>query len=390
MTLELERPAFIPPNRLLLGPGPACVAQSVLKAMGQPTIGHLDPEFIGMMDDLKAGLRQILRTSNDVTFPVSGPGSLGMEMCIANAVQPGTKVIVGINGVFGERMADMVSRYGGEAVAVRFPAGETVAVDDIAAAIAANPDARFLAFVHAETSTGIRSDAEALCVLASRHGLMSIVDTVTSLGGIPVEIDGWGADAVFSGSQKCLSCPPGLSPVSFSDRFVAYVQSRGRHVASWFLDLRTITAYWRSGSGPRAYHHTAPTNALFGLYEGVRRLLDEGLEKSWRRHADLSRRLVSGLGQLGLGVRGGIAWRLPQLTVVTIPDGVDDCDVRRKLLNDFGIEIGAGLGDLAGKVWRIGLMGASAAPENVDRCLYAFRSVLPPVSSGSASSHRLD
>ena len=378
---------FHSPERLLLGPGPACVAGSVLKAQAQPTIGHLDPAFVDMMDELKVALRKVFRTANDITFPVSGPGSLGMEMCIANAVEPGTKVLVAVNGVFGERMPDMISRYGGVSVVVRHAFGETVDPDRLDAAIRAHPDARFLAFVHAETSTGIRSDAAGICRIAARHGIMSIVDTVTSLGGIAVEIDAWDADAAFSGSQKCLSCTPGLSPVTFSDRFVRHVQSRRIPVASWFLDLSTITANWQSGTGSRAYHHTAPTNALFGLHEGLRLLLREGLENAWQRHQELGNRLTSGLEQLGLRVLGDAAWRLPQLTVMEIPPHLGDKSIRSKLLSEFGIEIGGALGDMAGKAWRIGLMGASASPENVERCLEAMQTVLGVSSLGNGQPH---
>lgn len=373
--MSLPSQSFVPPQRLLLGPGPSNVHPRVLAALARPTLGHLDPAFVGMMDEVKTLLRYAFRTENALTIPVSAPGSAGMETCIVNLVEPGDRVIVCINGVFGGRLRENVQRAGGVPIVVEDPFRQPVDVDKVAAAFAANPGVKALAFVHAETSTGARSDAEALCRLAREHGALSIVDAVTSLGGIPLEVDAWGIDAVYSGSQKCLSCPPGLSPVSFSERAVAAVRARTRPVQSWFLDLSLVMAYWQ-GEGARSYHHTAPINMLYGLHEALILLAAEGLEAAWARHADTHVRLRDGLAALGLELIVPEAARLPQLNAVRIPEGVDDLKVRRALLNEHGIEIGAGLGALAGKVWRIGLMGESSRPEAVDRVLAALRAVL--------------
>lgn len=366
---------FVPPARLLLGPGPSNVPQRVLAALARPTIGHLDPAFVGLMDEIKSLLRYAFRTANALTFPVSAPGSAGMEACVVNLVEPGDRVIVCVNGVFGGRMRENVLRAGGVPIVVEDDFGQPVSVDKVEAALKANPGVKALGFVHAETSTGARSDAQALCALAATHGALSIVDAVTSLGGIPLEVDAWGIDAIYSGSQKCLSCPPGLSPVSFSERAVAAVKARRHPVQSWFLDLSLVMNYWQ-GEGARSYHHTAPINMLYGLHESLRMLAEEGLEQAWSRHAENHQRLRAGLDALGLELLVPEAARLPQLNTVRIPAGADDLVVRRALLNEHGIEIGAGLGALAGKVWRIGLMGDSSRPECVDRVLEALRRVL--------------
>jgi len=367
--------SFSPPERLLLGPGPSNVSPRVLASLARPTIGHLDPRFVGMMDELKALLQRAFRTTHRLTLPISAPGSAGMEACFVNLVEPGDTVIVCRNGVFGGRMRENVLRIGARCVLVEDAFGQPVDPAKVEAALKANPGAKALAFVHAETSTGARSDAALLCRLAREHGALSIVDSVTGLGGIPVEVDAWGADAIYSGSQKCLSAPPGLSPLSFSDRAVEALKARKTAVQSWFLDLGLVTAYW-SGEGARTYHHTAPINMLYALQEALLILHEEGLEAAWARHHANHLRLRDGLAAIGLDLLVPEAARLPQLNTVRIPEGADDAGTRRRLLDEFGIEVGAGLGELAGKVWRIGLMGHGSRPENVDRVLGALRTVL--------------
>ncbi len=364
-------PSFHPPDVLLLGPGPSPVPPNVLAALARPTIGHLDPRFIGMMDEIKASLRHAFETNNALTLPVSAPGSAGMETAFVNLVEPGDTVVVCRNGVFGGRMRENVVRAGANAVVVDDAFGTPVDLDKVAAALKANPGAKALAFVHAETSTGVVSDAAALCRLAQEHGVLGIVDAVTSLGGIPVQADAWGADAIYSGSQKCLSAPPGLSPVTFSARAVEAIRARKTPVQSWFLDLGLVMGYWQ-GEGARAYHHTAPINMLYALHEALLGLEAEGLEKAFARHRANHERLRDGLATIGLDLFVAEGARLPQLNAVRIPDGVDEAAVRRRLLQDFSIEIGAGLGELAGKIWRIGLMGAGSTEANVDRVVAAL------------------
>lgn len=366
---------FNPPSRLLMGPGPSDVHPRVLAAMARPTVGHLDPSFVGLMDELKLLLRQVLRTENALTIPVSGPGSVGMEACFVNLVEPGDKVIICENGVFGGRMKSVTERIGGQVVSVKQEWGRAVDPAAVEAALDANPDAKVLAFVHAETSTGALSDAQALCALAQARGVLTIVDAVTSVGGVPLEVDAWGIDALYSGSQKCLSCPPGLSPVTMSERAVAAIQARKAPVSSWFLDMGQVLSYW-SGEGKRAYHHTAPVNALYGLHEALLIVLEEGLEATWARHRAAHEQLVSGLGEMGLDLLVPEAERIPELNAVKIPDGADDAAVRGALLTQHGIEIGAGLGPMAGKVWRIGLMGQSARADKVARVLAALKAEL--------------
>lgn len=366
--------AFLPPRRILMGPGPSDVYPEVLAAQARPTVGHLDPLFVGMMDEVKSLLQYAFQTANPMTVALSAPGSAGMEACFVNLVEPGEKVIVCRNGVFGERMRQNVVRLGAVPVLVDSPWGQPVDPDAVESALKANPDARFLAFVHAETSTGALSDAKTLCALAKRHGCLSIVDAVTSLGGVELRVDEWGVDAVYSGSQKCLSCVPGLSPLSFSPAAVDKLQARQSPVPSWFLDQTLVMAYW--GGGKRSYHHTAPVNALYALHESLRQLAGEGLEAAWQRHRDMHLILRDGLEKLGLKFVVDAAARLPQLNAVYIPEGIDDTAARNRLLQEYNLEIGGGLGDLAGKAWRIGLMGYGARRENVALCLKALESVL--------------
>ena len=367
--------SFHPPQRTLMGPGPSDVSSRVLEAMARPTLGHLDPAFIGMMDELKQLLQYAFQTNNEMTFAVSAPGSAGMECCFVNLVEPGDKVIVCQNGVFGGRMKENIERCGGVPILIEDKWGHAVDVNKVEEAFAAHQDAKFLAFVHAETSTGACSDAQALCAIAKRYGALSIVDAVTSLAGSPLKVDEGGIDAIYSGSQKCLSAPPGLSPVSFSDAAAEVIRNRKSKVQSWFLDLSLVMGYW-AGEGKRAYHHTAPVNSLYALHESLVMLQEEGLEASWQRHRDNHELLKQGLAELGIEFIVPEADRLPQLNAVTIPEGIDDAAVRSALLADYNLEIGAGLGALAGKVWRIGLMGSASTQRNVDYCVAALREVL--------------
>jgi alanine-glyoxylate transaminase/serine-glyoxylate transaminase/serine-pyruvate transaminase len=370
--------SFIPPVRTLMGPGPSDVSPTVLNALARPTVGHLDPTFIQLMDETKQLLQYAFQTKNKLTMPISAPGSAGMEACVVNLVEPGETVIVCQNGVFGGRMVENVARCGGIAVVVTAPWGEANSLASIEAALEAHPEAKFVGFVHAETSTGVRNDAQAICALARQFDCMTIVDAVTSLGGIELKVDEWGIDAIYSGSQKCLSCVPGLSPVSFSDAAVAKIQARKSPVQSWFLDMNLIVGYWGDGQGggKRAYHHTAPVNSLYALHESLRLLHAEGLDNAIARHARMHEKLKAGLAGIGLALFVAEDIRLPQLNTVIIPDGVDDAQVRARLLNEFDLEIGAGLGALAGKVWRIGLMGFAASDKNIDFCVASLKKVL--------------
>ena len=367
--------SFHPPHRTLMGPGPSDVSPRVLGALGRPTIGHLDPQFITLMDEIKALLQYVFKTENELTIPLSAPGSAGMEAAFVNLLSPGDTVIVCQNGVFGGRMKENVERCGATAVLVQDRWGDPVDPEKVTAAFAAHPEASVLAFVHSETSTGVRSDAETLCAIAKSHGALTVVDTVTTLAGIDLQVDNWGADAVYSGTQKCLSCVPGLSPMTFSPAAVDRIQQRPERVQSWFLDMQLVMGYW-GGDSKRAYHHTAPVNALYALHEALLIVREEGLEASFERHRNNHLQLVAGLERMGLEMAVAPEWRLPQLNAVCIPEGVDDAEVRGRLLREFDLEIGAGLGELAGKQWRIGLMGHASNPVNVQRCLTALGTVL--------------
>ena len=366
---------FTPTPRTLMGPGPSDVHPRVLSAMAQPTIGHLDPEFSDLMDDIKGLMRYAFKTENQYTLPLSAPGSAGMEAAFANLVEPGDKVIVCANGVFGGRMAENVRRMGGELILVEDEWGQPVDPDKLRASLKEHADAKIVAFVHAETSTGVCSDVATLCSIAKEAGCLTIVDTVTGLGGIELRVDDWQVDVAYSGTQKCLSCPPGISLITYSDAAAARVKARNTPVQSWFLDLSLLMAYWE-GDGARTYHHTAPVNAMYALHESLLMLHEEGLENAWQRHRDMHNLLADGLSQLGLNMVVDAAHRLPQLNVVSVPDGVDEAQVRRDLLSHYNLEIGAGLGVFAGKVWRIGLMGYAARRENIVLCVNALRSCL--------------
>lgn len=393
MTIDSFRPekkitTFYPPQRTLLGPGPSDTHPRVLSAMARPTLGHLDPVFTEMMEELKSLLRYVFQTKNLLTFPVSGPGSIGMEMCFVNMVAPGDKVVVCRNGVFGGRMIENVERCGGIPLIVEDKWGAPVDPQKVEDMLKKNPDAKVVAFVHAETSTGVQSDAKTIGQIARKYNCLTIMDTVTSLGGTPVYMDEWDIDAIYSGSQKCLSCPPGLSPISFSERVTNLVKNRTVKVQSWFMDISLLLGYW--GSTTRTYHHTAPTNSLYGLHESLVMIYEEGIGHSWARHQRNHEALKAGLETLGIGYVVDEAYRLPQLNSVYVPQGVDEKEVRRKLLTDFNLEIGAGLGDFAGKIWRIGLMGNSSRLENVIFCLDALEHVLADlgmkVNKGAAAS----
>ncbi len=367
--------SFLPPVRTLMGPGPSDVHPRILEALSRPTIGHLDPKFVEMMEEVKSMLQYAFKTKNELNIAVSAPGSAGMETCFVNLLEAGDKAIVCQNGVFGGRMKENVERLGATAVMVEDEWGKTVDLNKVEDALKANPDAKVLTFVHAETSTGVSSDAKALCELARKYDCLTIVDAVTSLGGSELHVDDWGIDAIYSGTQKCLSCTPGISPVSMSKKAVAAIKARKTPVQSWFLDLNLVMGYWGKNA-KRAYHHTAPVNAMYSLHEALVMLQDEGLENAWKRHMDNHLALRTGLEAMGLEFVVAEDYRLPQLNSVTIPEGVDDAEVRGRLLNEFNLEIGAGLGALAGKVWRIGLMGHSSRAENIMLCLAALEAVL--------------
>ncbi len=367
------------PERLLLGPGPSNAHPSVLEAMSHPLVGHLDPDFIALLDRVKEGLRTVFGTTNAMTLPISATGSAGMETCLVNLLEPGESIVVGVNGVFGGRMADVAGRAGAEVTTVEAAWGTPLDDQAMADAIArVRPKA--VSFVHAETSTGVCQPVEEIARAAREADAMVILDCVTSLAGRPVELDAWGVDAAYSGTQKCLSCPPGLSPVSFSDRAIDVVSARKTPVQSWFLDLSLLAGYYRGGEGgKRVYHHTAPITATYGLAAGLDLVLEEGLPARFARHTDAAARLVDGLAAFDFEPLVAAEHRLPMLTSVRLPERVreiGDGAVRGRLLEEFGIEVGAGLGPLAGEIWRIGLMGENARPEPVDRLLEALRKVL--------------
>jgi len=366
--------SFQPPRRILMGPGPSDVSPRVLSALARPTVGHLDPAFQDLMEEIKAALARLFNAPDHACVPLPAPGTAGMEAALMNLLEPGDRAVIAVNGVFGGRMADMAGRAGAEAVRVDAPWGEPVDLAAVEAALASGP-AKVLAFVHAETSTGVRSDAAALCALARRHGALSIVDCVTSLGGVPVDAAAWDADVLYSGTQKCLSAPPGLSPVAFSPRALEAIAARKTPVRNWLLDVSLLMAYW-GGEGGRTYHHTAPINALYGLHESLVALFEEGQQAVFVRHARMHEALVAGLEALGLQMLVAPEHRLPQLNTVRVPEGVDEAAVRAHMLARWDLEIGAGLGPLKGQVWRIGLMGASATPWHVRLCLTALADAL--------------
>lgn len=356
-----------------MGPGPSNAAAEVLSAMSQPVVGHLDPVFVKMMEELKTMLRAVFLTRNEMTFPVSGTGSAGMEFCFVNLVEPGDEVIIGVNGVFGTRMVDVAERCGARVTKVESAWGNIITPQQITEALRAVPKPKLVAIVHAETSTGALTPVEEISKLAHDAGALFLLDTVTSLGGCPVRIDEWNVDAVYSGTQKCLSCPPGLSPVSLNARALEVARRRRLKVQSWYLDVNLLASYWGQ---ERVYHHTAPISMNYALHAALRLVLEEGLENRWRRHKQNHLALKSALGAIGLELASQEGHQLWQLNPIRVPHGVDEADVRKRLLNDFNIEVGAGLGPLKGKIWRVGLMGETSSRENVRLFLSAFCQVL--------------
>src|SRR6516162_8123129 len=361
-----------PSPRLLLGPGPSDAHPRVLAAMATPLLGHLDPEFLVLMNETQDMLRQVFRTQNRLTFPVSGTGSAGMETCVVNLIEPGDKMVVCVNGVFGQRMTDVAQRAGAVVATVERPWGEVFDLNQLREVLL-RMRPKVLGIVHAETSTGAWQPLEGLGKLCHEFDTLLLLDTVTSLGGVPVEIDGWEVDAVYSGTQKCLSCPPGLAPVSFSPRAVEAINRRKTKVQSWYLDMAMVQRYWGE---ERFYHHTAPITMIYALREALRIVLEEGLEARWARHMKNHLAMKAGLAALGIRTLAAEGHQLPQLNAISIPAGADDALTRKQLLNDLGLEIGGGLGEFKGKAWRVGLMGYNARPDNVylllsglERCL---------------------
>ncbi len=355
-------PAFNPPTRILMGPGPSGANPRVLRAMTAPILGHLDPEFLRIMDNCRTMLRQVLGTENAVTMATPGTGTSGMEAAVMNLVEPGDSVVVGICGYFGDRIAQMAERAGGNVTRVTAPWGSAVDPAGVEAAVRAAGKVKLVAVVHAETSTGVRQPIEPIAKIAKEAGALLLVDCVTSLGGVPVTMDAWGADAIYSGTQKCLSAPPGVAPISLSPAAFAAVRARETPSNTWYLDMSLLEAYWDER---RNYHHTAPISMIYALHEALALVLEEGLESRWARHERNGRSLQAGLEAMGLVLHADAAHRLPVLTTVRIPEGVSDMEVRGALLKRHSIEIGGGLGDLKGKVWRVGLMGESSNPGNV-------------------------
>ena len=362
-----------PSRRLLMGPGPSDAHPRVLRAMTTPLLGHLDPEFLALMEESKTLLRSAFGTANDLTIPISATGSAGMEAAFVNVVEPGDDVVVCVNGVFGERMCDIVGRCGANLTRVEADWGATVAAEKVAAALKTVKSPKVVAIVHAETSTGVLQPLGDIAKLAREHGGLFLVDAVTSLAGAPVDVDATGIDVCYSGTQKCLSCPPGLSPITFSARALEVVQTRKTKVQSWYLDMTMIAKYWGE---ERVYHHTAPISMVYAFREALRLVDEEGLEARFGRHRLHSAALAAGLEALGLGLGAEEGHRAPMLTLTSIPDGVDDAAVRGRLLNEFKLEIGGGLGVFAGKMWRIGLMGESCRRSSVLTCLDALETCL--------------
>jgi alanine-glyoxylate transaminase/serine-glyoxylate transaminase/serine-pyruvate transaminase len=374
MNMSAERiPAELNPSlRILMGPGPSNVHPRVLRAMSVPLVGHLDPEFVSIMNEVQALLRELMKTENKMTLAMSGTGSAGMETCFCNLLEPGDTAIVCVNGLFGERMSDIVERLDGNLVRVEAEWGKIIEPQAVERALKAH-HAKVVAIVHAETSTGVRQPIKEISRIAHERGALLVVDTVTSLAGCDVQVDGWNIDACYSGTQKCLSCPPGLSPVSFGQKAVDALHARKRKVSSWYLDLSMIEKYWGE---ERFYHHTAPISMIYALRESLRIIMEEGLEKRFERHMLNHRALAAGLGRLEIEFVVDEKYRLPMLNAVKIPNGANDLNVRKFLLNKYDIELGGGLGVLKGKAWRIGLMGHSSTKQNVILFLSALENAL--------------
>jgi alanine-glyoxylate transaminase / serine-glyoxylate transaminase / serine-pyruvate transaminase len=364
---------LVPPTRLLLGPGPSNAHPTVLQAMSLPPVGHLDPAFLHVMDEIQGLLRYTWQTANPLTLAVSGTGSAAMEAAIANAIAPGDGVLIGVAGYFGDRLVDMAGRYGADVHRISKPWGQVFSLEELRTAMATHRPA-ILALVHAETSTGARQPLDGVGELCREFGCLLLVDTVTSLGGVPIFLDDWGVDLAYSCSQKGLGCSPGASPFTMSPRALEKFQNRPHKVANWYLDMTLLSKYW----GPeRTYHHTAPINLYYGLREALRLIADEGLAAGWQRHQETAEYFWAGLEDMGLALHVAAEYRLPTLTTVRIPDGVDGKAIARTLLLDYNIEVGGGLGELAGQVWRVGLMGFNSRKENVDRLLSTLQQILP-------------
>ncbi len=360
------------PTRLLLGPGPSLVDPRVLQVMGTPLLGHLDPKFLEIMDHTQEMLRYVYQTKNKLTIPISGTGSAAMEASMANMIEPGDKVLICINGYFGTRLTDMAQRYGAQVETIKKPWGEVFTAQEVQQALEKFP-AKIVGIVHAETSTGARQPIKEIATIVHQFDGLLVVDTVTSLGGLPVEVDENDIDVCYSGSQKCLSCPPGIAPITFGPRAEAAMDKRKSKVSNWYLDVTMVRSYWGS---ERTYHHTAPITMNYALYEALRIVAEEGLEARWARHQRNAQLLWDGIEAMGLALHVPLEYRLPSLTTVRVPEGVNEAQVRSRLLNEYNIEIGGGLGELKGKVWRIGLMGYSSKPENVLLLLAAMKAIL--------------
>ena len=360
------------PERILLGPGPSMVPPRVLRAMSHPLVGHMDPKFIELMKGVQELLRYVFQTENQITLPISGTGSAGMEATIANMLEPNDTILIAVNGYFGERLCDMAERYGATVNRLDKPWGESFTPEEIDVALKKQP-AKVVALVHAETSTGALTPLEGMAEVVHRHGALLLIDCVTSLGGLPLKIDDWGIDIAYSGTQKCLSCPPGLAPVTVGPRAREALHQRKTKVANWYLDLSMIEHYW---GDERTYHHTAPISMNYAIYEALRLVQEEGLESRYQRHRENSQMLWEGLENLGLKLIVPVEYRLPSLTTVAIPEGVNDAEIRKQLLERYNIEIAGGLGIFKGKAWRIGLMGYSSRKENVLLLLSALERLL--------------
>ncbi len=383
MTPEIPSPLRAR-RRLLLGPGPSNVHPRVYEALGRPLMGHLDPLFLEIMDEVQSMLRRVFRTANRLTFAVSGTGSAGMEAALVNLLEPADEVLICVNGVFGGRMCDIVERLGARLHRIDRPWGEVFDPQEIGDVLGAHPGIRLVGIVHAETSTGARQPLAELGALCREGDRLLVVDAVTSLSGIELEVDGWGIDACYSGTQKCLSCPPGLAPITFSERAAERMAGRKSRVPSWYLDVSMLRDYWAEGR--RTYHHTAPISMNYALHQALAVVLEEGLEARHARHARNSAALVAGLAALGCRPFAREGHRLPMLNSVYLPEGVDDADIRRRLLDDYDIEIGGGLGELAGRIWRIGLMGEGCRRSSVLRLLDALDELIAPTAGGRGRS----
>jgi alanine-glyoxylate transaminase/serine-glyoxylate transaminase/serine-pyruvate transaminase len=359
--------------RMLMGPGPSDVNPRVLEAMARPTIGHLDGQFLEILNDIRDMLQAVFQTKNKLTLAVSGTGSAGMETCVVNLIEPGDKMLVCVNGVFGKRMTDVAARAGARVTIIDVPWGQVLTPDQVEQAVKESGPFKVVGIVHAETSTGAAQPIEPISRVVHEAGALLLVDTVTSLGGMEVDVDGWRVDACYSGTQKCLSCPPGLAPVSFSAAAEEVLGNRKTKVRSWYLDMNMVRQYWGS---ERLYHHTAPINMNYALHEALRIVLEEGLEPRWERHLAQHRALKAGLEKMGISYIADPAHQLPMLNAVSAPEGVDEATVRKRLLSDYAIEIGGGLGDFKGKAWRIGLMGESATERHVNAVLTALQETL--------------